>query len=74
MAHIEDRYLGDGVYASFDGDCIVLDLRAQDDFTRIVLGEGVLSGLVRYETYIREKHSLAAQYPDGTPEQDKPHG
>ena len=63
MPQIEDRYLGDGVYASFDGDCIILDLRGQDDFTRIVLGRGVLAGLVRYETDI---HKMA--------EEDKPHG
>lgn len=30
METIEDRYLGDGVYASFDGYHIVLDLRKQD--------------------------------------------
>ncbi len=27
---LKEMYLGDGVYASFDGDNISLDLRAQD--------------------------------------------
>ncbi len=29
---MEDTYLGDGVYASFDGYQVWLDLRAQDGF------------------------------------------
>lgn len=42
---IEDRYLGDGVYASFDGYHIVLDLRGQDSTTRIALESQVLNQL-----------------------------
>jgi len=34
---MQDEYLSDGVYASFDGHHIVLDLRAQDSTTRICL-------------------------------------
>lgn len=37
MNPIADRYLGDGVYASFDGCLIWLDLRGQDNTTRIGL-------------------------------------
>ena len=40
---IEDRYLGDGVYASFDGDYIWLDLRGQDTTTEIALEPAVLT-------------------------------
>ena len=45
---IEDRYLGDGVYASHDGYHIVLDLRAQDSTTRIALEPQVLDSLDNY--------------------------
>ena len=45
MPPIEDRYLGDGVYASFDGYHIILDLRAQDSTTRIALEPEVLASL-----------------------------
>ena len=49
---IEDRYLGDGVYASYDGYHFVLDLRAQDSTTRIALEPAVLNELARYATYV----------------------
>ena len=42
---MEDRYLGDGVYASFDGFHVILDLRAQDNTTRIALEFGVVNEL-----------------------------
>ena len=45
---MNDRYLGAGVYASFDGFAVVLDLRAQDDTTRIVLEPEVLAALIAY--------------------------
>lgn len=45
---MEDRYLGDGVYASFDGYHIVLDLRGQDNFTRIALEPAVMDALERF--------------------------
>jgi len=35
-----ERYLGDGVYAVWDGYNIILDLRAQDSSTRIFFGAG----------------------------------
>jgi hypothetical protein len=50
---IED-YLGDGVYATFDGYDLTLDLRGQDDTTRIVLEPQVLEALLRF-------HSRAAR-------------
>ncbi len=62
MSQIKDRYLGDGVYASFDGYHIILDLRAQDSTTRIALEQEVMNELVRFETDI---HKMA--------EQDAPH-
>lgn len=53
---MEDRYLGDGVYASFDGYHVVLDLRAQDDTTlwRIALDASVLAALERYVADVRK--------------------
>ena len=50
-----DSYLGDGVYASFDGFGIVLDLRGQDITTRIVLEPAVFTHLVEYEATIRKR-------------------
>lgn len=44
----DDLYLGDGVYASFDGYHIILDLRAQDDTTRIALEPAVFDSLLDY--------------------------
>jgi hypothetical protein len=46
---IEDRYLGDGVYASCDGYYILLDLRGQDNTTRIALEPGVFAALGRFK-------------------------
>ncbi len=45
---LDDRYLGDGVYASHDGYRIVLDLRGQDDTTRISLDPQVQEALARF--------------------------
>jgi hypothetical protein len=45
---MNDEYLGDGVYASFDGHMIVLDLRGQDNTTMIALEPEVLDNLIRY--------------------------
>lgn len=46
---IADDYLGDGVYASFDGMHVILDLRAQDSTTRIALESPVFDKLVAYK-------------------------
>ncbi len=45
---MKDEYLGDGVYASIDYGDIVLDLRGQDDTTRIVLEGSVLRALIAF--------------------------
>lgn len=48
MAEHEERYIGDGVYASYDGYHVILDLRAQDSTTRIALEPPVFDALLRY--------------------------
>lgn len=53
---IPDQYIGDGVYASYDGYHVVLDLRGQDDTTRIALEPPVLNALFAYVEFIK-KHS-----------------
>lgn len=47
MSEFPERYIGDGVYASFDGYHIILDLRAQDA-SRIALEPTVWDRLVQY--------------------------
>ncbi len=44
----EDRYIGDGVYASFDGFGVALDLRGQDSTTRIYMEPDVFKQLIQY--------------------------
>jgi len=46
---LDDRYLGDGVYASHDGFHIWLDLRGQDGTTRIALDSQVQKALVLFK-------------------------
>lgn len=48
MSNRFDTYLGDGVYASFDGYHIWLDLRGQDSTTRIALEPAVMEALILY--------------------------
>ncbi len=55
MSVLEDRYLGDGVYASFDGYQIILDLRAQDNTTRIALEPAVFTELLKYREDLLSK-------------------
>lgn len=43
-----DEYLGDEVYASFDGYHIILDLRGQDSTTVVHLEPAVFDKLIRY--------------------------
>lgn len=45
---MDARYLGDGVYASFDGNQIWLDLRGQDDFTKIALDQDTFDNLITF--------------------------
>jgi len=47
-----DQYLGDGIYASFDGTSIILNLRRQDSTTRIALDPEVFDALVRYRSWL----------------------
>lgn len=50
---LED-YLGDGVYASWNGYYILLDLRGQDSTTEIALDYQVLEALNRYRARLKE--------------------
>ena len=54
---MDDRYLGDGVYVSFDGWRVWLDLRGQDGTTRIALEPSVMAALNEYaaEAFREEK-------------------
>ena len=52
---MEDDYLGDGVYASFDGYHIILDLRGQDNTTSIALEPSVIEALLRYKERVYER-------------------
>jgi hypothetical protein len=49
-----EMYLGDGVYASFDGYHIWLDLRGQDNTTKIALEPAVLKNLNEFNKAIHE--------------------
>ena len=57
MDAMEDAYLGDGVYASFDGYHIVLDLRGQDDSTRILLEPKVIEALLKFRKLVNKRIS-----------------
>ncbi len=52
---MDDTYLGDGVYASFDGYGYRLDLRGQDTTTKIYLEPSVLAALVRFAEQCKEE-------------------
>lgn len=58
---MKDDYLGDGVYASFDGYYIVLDLRGQDSTTRIALEPPVFDALIRYKKRIDDEVDAARE-------------
>ena len=51
---IEDEYLGDGVYASYDGYHIWLDLRGQDKTTKIALEPSVMNALMKFTKKVVE--------------------
>ena len=51
---MEDLYLGDGVYAHFDGYGITLDLRGQDNTTKIFLEPSVMSNLITFNDEIKK--------------------
>ncbi len=66
MKVIEDRYIGDGVYASFDGYHIFLDTRAQEPVHRIGLEPAVLEELERYKTDVQAACKQAESEQDST--------
>ena len=55
MEEFETRYIGDGVYASCDGYHIILDLRGQDNTTRIALEPPVFDMLIQYRDDLIER-------------------
>ena len=61
---MDDRYLGDGVYASFDGYCIVLDLRQQNT-SRIALEPTVFTALLQYAEDLRAKATIDKAMAEG---------
>lgn len=67
----ETIYLGDGVYASFDGYHVILDLRAQDSTTRIALEPAVMEQLKAYGNHIE---SLVAGARQAIEKEDGNHG
>jgi len=56
---VPDEYLGDGVYAAFDGFSISLDLRGQDSTTMICLDPYVVGELEKFIEKCREASELA---------------
>lgn len=58
---IEDTYLGDGVYASWDGYHLWLDTRAQDPVNRIALEPAVLEQLDNYRRRIQSETDRAKE-------------
>ena len=58
--YIKDEYLGDGVYVKSTNFGIVLDLRGQDDFTFISLGEKEFDALVKFGNKAFEKPNTVA--------------
>lgn len=51
---MNDEYLGDGVYASFDGYQVWLDTRAQEPVNRIALEYRTLVALIAYAKRLRQ--------------------
>lgn len=58
MMMIDARYLGDGVYASFDGEIIWLSF-GQDNTTKIALEPSVFSGLIQFRDDIYKKLNVS---------------
>ena len=56
---IDDRYLGDGVYASFDGYQFWLDTRAQLPINRIALEPMVMEQFDQYKCDVLRAIELA---------------
>jgi len=49
MPELIQEYLGDGVYVSYDGFSIILDLRGQNDYTKITLEPEVMAALIGFK-------------------------
>ena len=62
---ITSRYLGDGVYASWDGYHITLDLRGQDTTTRIALEPQVMQMLSQFKRDTDAKRSAVVDILKG---------
>lgn len=60
---IEDCYLGDGVYASWDGYQIWLDLRGQDSTTRIALDAEVYTRLLEFVAALKAEVEAITHAP-----------
>jgi len=56
----ETRYIGDGVYAFCDGYHIILDLRGQDNTTRIALEPSVFDALIKYRDDLIKAENIRA--------------
>ena len=69
MPHVVtgDTYLGDGVYASFDGHQIWLDLRGQDSTTRIALDPLTFNELLKFNERIQQARKDAQPPPPNSP-------
>ena len=52
------EYIGDGVYAYFDGYHIILQLTAQDPVHRIALEPAVWKQLVKYQAAVTKATTL----------------
>lgn len=63
MSSYPETYLGDGVYASFDGYHVWLDTRMQETVHKIALEPDVLEALTRYvermKAHFEKQHSEA---------------
>ena len=70
MKLIDDRYLGDGVYVSFDGYHLWLDLRAQDPACRVALEPAVLEQMDQYRRDLQAAIE-AAQEPRSAAELER---
>ena len=57
----DEIYLGDGVYAVFNGYDIALDLRAEGD-DKIVLEPMVIKNLVGFIKYLEEKYDCKGHF------------
>jgi hypothetical protein len=65
---MDDTYLGDGVYASFDGYQIWLDTRAQHPVNRIALEPSVYAALTNYVALLSRQpgaHEVASEDTSG---------